>query len=459
MAQTNEKTAAPRRGNMTEGSVTRALLAFTIPTLLTNILNSLYNMADSVIIGQFSGAEGLAAVGANTFITMLMVALFVGAGVGGGVYIAQLMGARKYNEISAAFGNTYCLIALMSAATGIIANIFAVPLLQALNTPANIFDDALIYFRIYCAALPGLAVYSAGSAALGSVGDAKAPLYFLIFSAIMNVVLNILFVAVFKWGVAGVAWATFIAEYASAILVVARTSTCKLVKIDINRETLRLNSRLVKINLMLGIPTALQQGVNSLGNVLCQRYLNGFGSDAVAAVTSGMKLDSFILMPAMAISMAMSVFIGQNLAAKKNDRIHQGTRLGMAMSIGLSVFLSVILYIFAPLGMRLFTQDAHVIELGAKMLRTMALFYWAMAGFNALSGIFRGAGDTMSVMVISVLGMVLRVPLTYFICARPGIFNNFFWALIICNVVMFAIAIIHYFFGKWRDKVVVTIDD
>ena len=444
---------------MTEGNVTKVLLAFTIPTLLTNILNALYNMADSIIIGQFVGAEGLAAVGANAFLTMLMVALFVGAGVGGGVYVAQLVGARKYDELSDAFGCMYCLIALMSTITGIVANIIAVPLMKAMNTPANIFDDALIYFRIYCAGLPGLSVYASGSAGLRSIGDAKAPLYFLIFSAVMNVVLNLLFVVVFHMGVPGVAWATIIAEYLSAALVLLRTSTTKLAKIEINRKTLRLRLPIIKVILKLGIPSALQQGVQSIGNVLCQRYMNGFGSNAVAAATSAMRLDGFILMPAQSISMAMSVFFGQNLAAKKEERLHQGMRVGIALCVLLSVLLSVVLYIFAEAGMRMFTQDADVIRYGAQMLRIMCWFYWSMGVFNAFSGILRGAGDTMIVMVISIIGTVLRVPLTYFISAKPGSFPNYFWSLIICNILMMILAGIRYYQGGWKKKVVVTIDD
>ena len=448
-----------QRGNMTEGNVTKVLLMFTIPTLLTNVLNALYNTADSIVIGQFAGAEGLAAVGANSFLTMMFSAVFSGAGIGGGVYIAQLMGARKHDELSNAFGCMYCLIALMSAVTGFIGNIVAVPLMKILNTPDNIMADAVAYFRIFCLGLPGLAVYTAGTSGLRSLGDARAPLYFLIFSAVLNVVLNILFVAVFHMGVPGVAWATIIAEYLSATLVLLRTSSTKLAKIEISTRTLRLRWPIARIILKLGIPSSMQMGVSSVGNVLCQRFMNAFGSNAIAATTSAMRLDGFIIMPAMSISMAMSVFFGQNLAAKKEERLHQGMRVGVILCVAMSVFLSVILYIFAEGGIRLFTSEPEVVKYGAQMLRTMSFFYWAMGLFSAFSGILKGAGDTLSVMVISMIGTVVRVPLTWLISARTGIYINYFWAFIICNCLMMTLAVIRYYQGGWKKKVVVTIDD
>jgi len=458
-----EKSAAPakRRGDMTQGNVYKTLLMFAIPTLLTNVLNQLYNAADSVIVGRFVGPEALAAVGSNTMVTMLFVSLFVGAGVGGGVYVAQLMGARKYDEISEAFNCMYCLIALMAAATGILANIFAVPLMKLMNTPANIFDDTVLYFRIYCAALPGLALYSSGSAGLRSLGDARAPLYFLIFSAILNVVLNVLFVAVFRWGVAGVAWATLIAQYCSAAFVVFRTSTTKIVNITVNFKTLRLKWRIVKIIMKLGIPSAMQTCVQSLGSVLVQRYINMFGSDAVAAIATVMRIDGFLLMPVQSIGMSMSVFFGQNLAAKKHDRLHKATVFGCSFSVALSVVLSVLLYIFIEPLMGLFTDSVAVIALGKSVVGTLCYFYWCMGLFNIFSGIMRGAGDTMTVMVVSLIGTILRVPLTYLMAVRPQpmVFTNIFWAMAICNVLMFVLILGYYFTGRWKKKVVVTVDD
>ena len=457
----NKQKPVRRRGNMTEGGIYSCLLLFMVPTLLTNILNQLYNMADSIIVGQFVGPDALAAVGANTFITMLMVTLFIGAGVGGGVYVSQLYGARKYHEISDAFNCMYCLIALLAAITGVIGIALADILMRAMDTPANIMDDAVLYFRVYCAALPALAVYSSGSAGLRSIGDAQAPLYFLIFSAIMNVALNLLFVVVFKMGVAGVAWATLIAQYLSAVLVLMRTKTTKLCHIEINLKTLRINWPMAKIIMKLGIPSALQTGVSAIGNVLCQRYINFFGSNAVAAASTVMRLDGFIMMPAQAIGMSMSVFFGQNLAAKKHERLHRATIFGVGFNLALTLVLSAVLYIFAEGGMRIFTSDAEVIKHGADMLRVLCFFYWSMAVFQTFSGIMRGAGDTMTVMIISLIGTVLRVPLSYLMAVRPvpPVFANLFWAMSICNILMCVLAVAYYLTGRWTKKVVVTIDD
>ncbi len=458
-----EKSAAPNRrlGDMTEGNIYKTIAAFAVPTLLTNVLNQLYNAADSIIVGRFVGPEALAAVGSNTMITMLFVSLFVGAGVGGGVYVAQLRGARKYDEITKTFNTMYCLIALMAAITGVIANIFAVPLMKLMNTPENIFADTVLYFRIYCAALPGLALYSSGSAGLRSIGDSKAPLYFLIFSAIMNVGLNLLFVVVFHMGVAGVAWATLIAQYCSAVFVVVRTSTTKYAKIVINFKTLRLDWSIVKIIMKLGIPSALQTCVQSLGSVLCQRYINLFGSDAIAAMSTVMRVDGFLLMPVQSIGMSMSIFFGQNLAAKKMERLNKATLFGVGLGAAMSIVLSVLLVIFAEPLLRLFTDSDAVIALGVQMINVLSWFYWAMGLYNIFGGIMRGAGDTMTVMVVSLIGTILRVPLTYLMAVRPQpmIFPNVYWAMCICNVLMFVLITAYYFTGRWKKKVVVTIDD
>ena len=450
-----------RRGDMTQGSIYRSILLFALPTFLTTLLNTFYNMADSIIVGQFVGAEALAAVGANNVTGMLMVSLFQGAGIGGGVYIAQLFGARRMDDISKAFNTMYVLSVLLAVGISVVFLAFGRPILRMMNTPENIFEDALLYFYIVTACQPGMAIYLSGSSALRSIGDTTAPLVFLIFTAILNVGLNLLFVVGMHMGVAGVAWATFISQYLSAILVLWRTGRSRYAPITINRKSLRMDPQMAKIILRLGIPSALQMAVSSLGNLLVQRYTNLFGSAAVAASTTIHRLDVLVGLPCSSLGAALSVFFGQNLAARKTERLHKATIFGSVLCTGLTLVLSVLLYVLAEPAVRIFTQDAEIIHLGGQMFRMLCFFYWAMALNVVFTSLMRGAGDTTAVMVISVVGAVIRVPLAWLLAIRPEpmIFRNIFLASGICNLVMLAMSLVYYMTGNWKKKVVVTVDD
>ena len=450
-----------RRGDMTQGSIYRSILLFALPTFLTTLLNTFYNMADSIIVGQFVGAEALAAVGANNVTGMLMVSLFQGAGIGGGVYIAQLFGARRMDDISKAFNTMYVLSVLLAVGISVVFLAFGRPILRMMNTPENIFEDALLYFYIVTACQPGMAIYLSGSSALRSIGDTTAPLVFLIFTAILNVGLNLLFVLVLHMGVAGVAWATFISQYLSAVLVLWRTGRSRYAPITINRKSLRMDPQMAKIILRLGIPSALQMAVSSLGNLLVQRYTNLFGSAAVAASTTIHRLDVLVGLPCSSLGAALSVFFGQNLAARKTERLHKATVFGSVLCTGLTLVLSVLLYVLAEPAVRIFTQDAKIIHLGGQMFRMLCFFYWAMALNVVFTSLMRGAGDTTAVMVISVVGAVIRVPLAWLLAIRPEpmIFRNIFLASGICNLVMLAMSLVYYMTGNWKKKVVVTVDD
>ena len=450
-----------RRGDMTQGSIYRSILLFALPTFLTTLLNTFYNLADSIIVGQFVGAEALAAVGANNVTGMLMVSLFQGAGIGGGVYIAQLFGARRMDDISKAFNTMYVLSVLLAVGISVVFLAFGRPILRMMNTPENIFEDALLYFYIVTACQPGMAIYLSGSSALRSIGDTTAPLVFLIFTAILNVGLNLLFVLVLHMGVAGVAWATFISQYLSAVLVLWRTGRSRYAPITINRKSLRMDPQMAKIILRLGIPSALQMAVSSLGNLLVQRYTNLFGSAAVAASTTIHRLDVLVGLPCSSLGAALSVFFGQNLAARKTERLHKATVFGSVLCTGLTLVLSVLLYVLAEPAVRIFTQDAEIIHLGGQMFRMLCFFYWAMALNVVFTSLMRGAGDTTAVMVISVVGAVIRVPLAWLLAIRPEpmIFRNIFLASGICNLVMLAMSLVYYMTGNWKKKVVVTVDD
>ncbi|MBR6425216.1 MAG: MATE family efflux transporter, partial [Oscillospiraceae bacterium] len=314
---------------------------------------------------------------------------------------------------------------------------------------------------IVTACQPGMAIYLSGSSALRSIGDTTAPLVFLIFTAILNVGLNLLFVVGLHMGVAGVAWATFISQYLSAILVLWRTGRSRYAPITINRKSLRMDPQMAKIILRLGIPSALQMAVSSLGNLLVQRYTNLFGSAAVAASTTIHRLDVLVGLPCSSLGAALSVFFGQNLAARKTERLHKATIFGSVLCTGLTLVLSVLLYVLAEPAVRIFTQDAEIIHLGGQMFRMLCFFYWAMALNVVFTSLMRGAGDTTAVMVISVVGAVIRVPLAWLLAIRPEpmIFRNIFLASGICNLVMLAMSLVYYMTGNWKKKVVVTVDD
>ncbi|MBR6425349.1 MAG: MATE family efflux transporter [Oscillospiraceae bacterium] len=450
-----------RRGDMTQGSIYRSILLFALPTFLTTLLNQFYNMADSIIVGQFVGAEALAAVGANNVTGMLMVSLFQGAGIGGGIYIAQLFGARRTEDISKAFNTMYVLAALLALGISAVFLVFGRTIMHLMNTPENIFDDALLYFYIVTACQPGMAIYLSGSSALRSIGDTTAPLLFLIFTAILNVGLNVLFVLGLHMGVAGVAWATFISQYLSAVLVLWRTGRSKYSPITINLKSLRLDPQMAKIILRLGIPSALQMAVSSLGNLLVQRYTNLFGSAAVAASTTIHRLDAFVGMPCNALGGALSVFFGQNMAARRTERLHKATLFGSSLCTALTVAMSIVLYVFADDACRLFTQDAEIIHLGGQMFRMLCFFYWSMALNIVFTSIMRGAGDTKAVMVFSMIAAVIRVPLTWVLAIRPEpmIFRNIFLAMGLCNVLNLGMSLAYYLTGNWKKKVVVTVDE
>ena len=408
---------------------------------------------------QNKNAEALASVGVCSLPVMFVSMFFQGVSIGAGIYIAQLIGAGKHNEISRAFNTMYTLVACISAAVGILGIGLAEPLFRALDTPVEILPGAVLYFRIVCACMPGMSIYLAGAQALRSIGDTKAPLYFLIFCAISNVALNVLFVAFMHMGVAGVAWATFISQYLSGILVLRRTSSTTYCRILINHSTLRADPVMSKIMLRLGIPTALTSAITSLGSMFCQKYINFFGASAVAANTAVHRVDGFIALPCYALGAAISVFIGQNLAARRNERIKKAVWFSMGTATLITVVLSAIFYVYAGSLVRVFTDNEQVIILGTQMSRVLCFSYWTMAVYNVLVAIMRGAGDTLSGMVISVIGAIAQVPLSYYMAINleTPTFANLYWAKGSTYALMMLLSLVYYLAGRWKKKVVVDV--
>ncbi|NCC88037.1 MAG: MATE family efflux transporter [Clostridia bacterium] len=386
---------------MINGVIWKELLFFSIPLLIGNLFQQLYNTVDSIVVGNFIGDNALAAVNSSGAIVNLLVSFFMGLSLGAGVVISNYFGARNEVEVHKAIHTSMAL----TIAAAIMATILGVTLtpiiLQLVNVDPEVMENSILYLRLYFLGISGLIIYNMGSGMLRAVGDSKSPLYFLIVSSITNIILDIVFVTVFHMGIAGVAIATIIAQFASAVLTIYKLMKTEqmyklsLRKIRFYKETF---IKMVKI----GLPSALQNAVVSLSNVVVQANINSFNKIAMAGAGSYMKVDGFAIMPVMSFSMALTTFVGQNIGAQKYDRVKKGARAGIIMSCLTSGFISALLVLFAPQVMSIFSSNADVIEIGKLMMYCVVPGYLLLAVSHCLAGVLRGAGLTKIPMIVMI---------------------------------------------------------
>jgi putative MATE family efflux protein len=399
--------------DMTVGVIWRKLATFAIPLLVGNIVQQLYSTVDSIVVGKYIGDDALAAVGASFPLFNMLLILFMGISTGAGIMVSQYFGAKERDQLSRTVGTTIVLLLLSSALIMAIGPVIARPILELLQTPANIIDACTDYTVILFIGISGIAFYNGISGILRGVGDALAPLGFLFVTCLLNVVMDIWFVAGFGWGVAGAAWATIIAQWISSVLCLIRLARMRDV-FDLRLGVIRLDKRLGMQLGRLGMPAALTQMIFSLANIVVQRLANSFGSDVVACATIVMRVDGFAMMPNFTFGMAMSTFVGQNAGAGKMDRVDHGTRAGARMGVAVSVALVALMLVFGRALMHIFTDTGPVVELSYTMMCILAPGYVAMAVMQILCGVMRGAGDTMSPMWISIITtVVIRTPVAY----------------------------------------------
>ncbi len=391
-----------QKGLLTEGNIWKQILFFSFPLLLGNLFQQLYNTVDSIVVGNYIGDHALAAVNSSGSIVNLLVSFFMGLSLGGGVVIAQYYGAKDAENVHKAIHTTMA-VALLSGLCSTLLGIFFTPtILRLVNVAPEVMESSVSYLSIYFMGIMGLIIYNMGSGMLRAVGDSKHPLYFLIVSSVTNIVLDILFVTQFNMGIAGVAYATMIAQAVSAILTIRQL--CKsndvyrlyLTKIKIHKDTIK---RIIKI----GLPSAFQNAIVSLSNVVVQANINSFGAIAMAGAGSYMKVDGFAIMPVMSFSMALTTFVGQNMGAKKYDRVKKGAVYGMIMSCTSIGLVSIALLAFAPEIMAIFSSNPEVQEVGQLMMHTVVPGYILLAISHSLAGVMRGAGRTKIPMYVMVL--------------------------------------------------------
>ena len=409
-AKTAQKEEQAEKGVlMTEGVIWKQILIFSLPLLVGNLFQQLYNTVDSIVVGNYVSSQALAAVSTSNSLINLIIGMFMGISVGASVIISQYYGAKNHKKLSWAV-HTCIALSLIGGVGMIVLGVALSPLILVwMNTPADVLAESTTYLRIYfCGSLFNI-VYNMGSGILRAVGDSKRPLYFLIAASLTNVVLDLLFVVGFHWNIAGVAIATVASQGISPALV-------KLVLMRTERPyraeagKIRVEKRMMRRVLAVGIPSGIQQSIISLSNVIVQSNINVYGSAAMAGFGSYSKIEGFIMLPLQTTCMSATTFTGQNIGAKKYDRVKKGIVQGMAMSAIYTVVVSLALYTFGGEILKIFNSDPEVISFGQEAIKIIAPFYLTMTVHQIIMGTLRGARKTVVTMLIGVGNMcILRM--------------------------------------------------
>lgn len=387
---------------MTEGPIKKQILTFAFPIFLGYLFQQLYNLVDALVVGNFTGKVALAAVTSSSSPIELIVGLIAGVFTGAGVVIARYYGADDPQNVSKAVHTTAAFALLGGVALMAVGITFSPAILRAIGTPASVLPSSLVYFRIYFSGVLFIALYNCANGVLQAVGDSVHPLIYLIVAALMNIVLDLLFVAVFHWGVAGAGIATVISQAFSAVLglihLCRATGSFRLIP-----RKIRMDIPMLKLIMKVGIPSGVQSSIISFANTIIQSYINAFGENAVAGCGSYNKISGFAALPIISFSMALTTFISQNLGAGEYDRVKKGARFGVLAGTVLSEILGILMCVLAPWLISLFNHDPRVVAYGASETRIIMPFFFLVCLTNCFAGILRGAGRTMVPMVATVV--------------------------------------------------------
>lgn len=437
--------------DMTQGKEWKLILSFTLPLIGGNLLQQIYSLADSLIVGNFAGQTALASVGTSFPITFLLLALATGLTNGVGVMASQFYGAKN----AEAFRKNLSTACFTLLGAGILITILGIltsrPLLAGLlQADASILDDALLYLRIYCIGLVFQFAYNTFAAILRSIGDSRSTMYFLLLATVVNIVLDLIFVQF--WQVAGVAWATVIAQAVSA--VTAGVYLFRKVELARFRQgQFRFHREMFGMSLRLGVPTSIQQCSVGLGMVLMQRLINSFGVDTISAITAAMKLESFAMVPIMMFYMGLSNFTGQNMGARQMDRIKRGYHQTMVMAMITCAGIILLLVFAGPYAIGLFHMNQAATAIGVEYLQTLAWFFLIFCIMYITNGVLQGSGDVAYPTAGSMTSLIIRVIVANIMATFPAIgYRSIFYSIPIGWVCGTAIVFIRYLTGKWKTK-------
>jgi len=392
--------------DMTHGPITGQIMQFAIPLMIGLLFQQLYNTVDSIVVGQFVGKEALAAVGSTTSIINTLVGFSAGLSTGSSVVISQCYGAHDRINLRRAVHTTLSVTFIISVIATLLGRFITLPMLRMMSTPADVMGEAQTYLNIYFSGIAGLLVYNMGSGILRAVGDSRRPLYFLCFSAVLNIALDLLFVIGLGMGVEGVAYATILAQFISAILILV-VLTCDHADYGIRWKELCLDKTMVRRIFSIGFPAGFQQAITAFSNVFVQSYVNFFGSACMAGWSVYNKIDLFLFIPAQAIGMAVTTFVGQNYGADQLPRARRGVGRALVISSGITLTLAIIMMFFADTFIRFFTADPDVMTHGVRFIRLISPFYISMAFIQTFAGALRGISNAKAPMIIMLSSFVV----------------------------------------------------
>jgi len=440
--------------DLTEGKPTRLIFYFALPMLLGNVFQQLYNIVDSIIVGNFLGKEALAAVGASFPIIFTLISLIIGVASGSTVIIAQYFGAKNMTNVRKAIDTMYIFLFVASVILSVLGITFSKQIFTLIKLPEEIMPQANTYLRIYLTGLIGFFGFNGTSAVLRGLGDSKTPLYFLILSTVFNIGFDLLFVIVFKWGIAGVALATVISQTGAFIsLIIYLNRNHEVVKFTLKK--LRWDRDIFRKSLKIGLPTGFQHTFVSLGMMALFGIVNTFGTNVIAAYSVAGRIDALALLPAMNFAQALSTYTGQNIGANKTERVAAGVTSTFLMSSVITLLVMAVVILFSSFMMNLFTDDKNVISIGVEYLRIVSTFYLLFTAMFTISGVMRGAGDTLIPMFITLFSLwVIRIPAAWLLSQRFGE-TGIWYAVPVAWGIGAIFSYIYYRTGKWKTKSVV----
>ena len=436
---------------MTEGNIAKQLFFFSIPLILGNLLQQLYNTADSIVVGNFVGSNALAAVGSGTVLINLIIAFSQGTAVGAGVVIAQYIGAKHKEKLSEAVHTSVAIALIIGAALSLFGVLFSKTLLIWMKTPKEVLSESVVYLRIYFAGLIFNVIYNMAAGIMNAAGNSKRSLRYLAYASVTNIILDLLFVGLLKMGIMGAALATDISQLLSGVL-----SMLFLMRVNedykVTLKKIKLHKESAKKIIRVGLPTGLQNTVISISNVLVQSGINGFGATAMAGFGAYLKVDGFNILPVLSFSMAATTFVGQNYGAGKIDRVKKGMWITLGMVTLYTIVTGALLLTFSNQIIRLFSADTAVIAYGADAMKYFCPFYFVLGILNCLAGTVRGTGKTMPPMIIMLISMcIFRIFWIQLALPRIGTIEGIYMLYPISWAIGAAMMVLYTVFGKWID--------